>query len=89
MATIWKFPLPVGDTVTVKMPRGARVLHVAVQGRAEQPTIWAVVDPGEPMFERAFAVRGTGHDLGVVGDYVGTFMLLGGTLVFHVFEAGI
>ena len=84
-ATIWKFPLPVGDEVRVPMPKGAQVLTIAVV--RDEPFVWAIVDPGAAVVEREFSVRGTGHDLGTVGGYIGTFMLLAGSLVFHVFDA--
>ena len=83
-STIWKFPLPIGDEVRVAMPHGARVLTIAAIGEA--PFVWALVDAGALTVERRFAVRGTGHPLGDVGDYLGTFMLASGALVFHVFE---
>ncbi len=83
--TIWKFPLAVDDNAVCHMPEGARVLTVAVQTGA--PWLWAIVDRHAPLEKRRFAVRGTGHDLDAVGDYIGTFMLDGGSLVFHVFEA--
>jgi hypothetical protein len=84
-ATIWKFPLPIGDVVDVPMPEGARVLTVAAISDA--PFLWAIVDPYAPVVDREFVIRGTGHPLGDVGAYLGTFIVLGGTLVFHVFEA--
>ena len=84
-STIWKFPLPIGDEVSVAMPEGAKVLTVAAVGEA--PFVWVLVDVSAPTVERRFAVRGTGHPLGDVGDYLGTFMLASGGLVFHVFEA--
>jgi hypothetical protein len=61
-----------------------------------QPCIWArvVVDKDHPLRERWFRVAGTGHPLeGTMpsdhdGDYVGTFQLSDGALVFHVFDCG-
>lgn len=78
-STVWKFPLP-----RVPMPIGAQILTVAVI--RDQPFVWAIVDPSAPLVERQLFVRGTGHGLGTVGDYIGTFMLLAGSLVFHVFD---
>ncbi len=82
--TIWKFPLPIGDDVRVRMPRHARVLSVAAV--RDEVFLWAIIDPAEPEVSRPFSVRGTGHELGEVGEYVGTVVLLGGALVFHVFD---
>jgi hypothetical protein len=81
--TIWKFPLTV-DPAVIVMPQDARVLTVAAVGG--EPFVWAIVDPAKPLVERCFTVRGTGHEMDTVGAYVGTFMLLDGALVFHVFE---
>jgi hypothetical protein len=83
--TIWKFPLPIADLVHVVMPKGACVLTVAAVH--EEAFLWAIVDRAAPMVERPFAIRGTGHALGAVGSYIGTFMLQSGGLVFHVFDA--
>lgn len=82
---VWKFPL-YPDT-TMKMPKGAKVLTVQVQGSG--PCIWALVDPMEPEYEeRVYSVVGTGWNADVdVSNYVGTFQLLEPDgLVFHVFE---
>ena len=84
-ATIWKFPLTVHDEVRIAMPDGANILTVATVG--EDPFLWALVDVSAPKVGRHFAIRGTGHPVGEVGDYIGTFMLAAGALVFHVFEA--
>lgn len=68
------------------MPVGAMVLSVQVQRM--MPYIWALVDPDlPPLEERLFYVVGTGHPLSDnPGKYIGTFQLLEGGLVFHLFE---
>ncbi len=83
--TIWKYTLAIADDVELCMPEGARILTVAEQHGL--PWLWAMVDPAAPKVARRLAIRGTGHPLGDVGDYIGTFMLERGALVFHVFEA--
>lgn len=84
--TIWKFPLPLADEVRVPMPGGAQILTVAAV--FNEPFVWAIVDPGAPVVERELSIRGTGHALGTVGGYIGTFVLEGGgSFVFHVFDA--
>lgn len=82
----WKYPLPCAGSTEIPMPRGAKVLTVQTQNH--QPVLWARVDTNEWMFEsRVFHIRGTGHPFdGHEGEYVGTFQLEGGRLVFHVFE---
>jgi hypothetical protein len=99
VTTIWKYPFEVADRVTLRMPRGARVLSIQVQ--CGQPCLWVMVatnsasnrsqtlgDPRADLVEREFYVAGTGHPLPEkCGAYLGTFQLSGGALVFHVFEA--
>lgn len=84
---IWKFPVEVADTFSVQMPSGARVL--AVQMQHAKPCLWALVTPSAPVHYRQFFVFGTGHDIApeiaAVAEYVGTFQLHGGSLVFHLF----
>ncbi len=82
--TIWKFPVPVADSFAVNMPVGARLLSVQVQHG--EPVMWALVDPAASMELRRFHVYGTGHPVGSeAGEFVGTFQIHGGSLVFHLF----
>jgi len=85
MQAIWKFPLRCADKSTVVMPKGAKVL--CVQTQCEEPQVWAVCDISAEAEERTFAIYGTGHQHeSISGEYVGTFQLNHGGLVFHVFE---
>jgi hypothetical protein len=92
MMTIWKYELSVGlDTVTLRMPGGAVILSLQTQGAVpdERPTMWAIVDPGQPSEERHFAIVGTGNPFPAgIGkqDFIGTFQIFSNSLVFHVFE---
>jgi hypothetical protein len=64
----------------------ARVPRWLVKGaRFAWSQIWALVDPTQPSQDRTFTQHGTGHD-GVSGRYVGTYQVLDGRYVFHVFE---
>lgn len=86
MNSVWKFPLPIVDDVTIEMPQGARVLHVETQFDSAQ--MWALVDPNQPLVQRRFKVVGTGHrheDMDT-WHYIGTFPMFGGGLMWHVFE---
>lgn len=87
MRTIWKYAIGPGVT-RLDMPRGAEVLDVQVQ--LGQPVLWAVVDDEAPTLLRTFFTAGTGHRLPEATEatleYVATFQLEGGTLVFHTFE---
>ena len=85
---IWKFPFPVQDQFRLTMPAGARILEVQVQNG--QPVLWAIVSPDNPKESRPFILLGTGHPwhTGTPDEYdhLGTFQLVGGTLIFHLFE---
>jgi hypothetical protein len=91
---VYKYPVEVVDVFTMRMPKGAELLCVQVQNG--RPYLWArvVIDAGHPSTERSFRLAGTGHLIegrmpsDSDGDYVGTFQLRDGALVFHVFDCG-
>lgn len=81
---VYKYPLPLGDWVSVTMPEGAEPLCVQVQDG--EPRLWARVTVGAPPVVHHFRIAGTGHDLGSnVGRHIDSFQLLGGGLVLHLF----
>jgi len=83
MKTIWKWTL--NPETTIDMPCGAELLAVQVQHG--EPCLWALVSPSSAKCRRTFRVYGTGHDMpDEPGQHVGTFQLLDGAMVFHVFE---
>lgn len=85
MKSIWKFPLPSYPCV-IEMPSSAEVLTVQVQDGI--PCLWALVEVENDLVRREFRVYGTGGQLPInPGKYIGTFQLLGGGYVGHVFEA--
>lgn len=85
MQTIWKYEVPVIDRFEVPLPVGAVVL--SVQCQRGTPCIWVQVNTNNPGMMRRFGVFGTGNPMPeVVGNYVGTFQLNNGTLVFHLYE---
>ena len=87
MAAIWKFPFNISDRFTYPMPVGAQILKVEAQ--ANQPCIWALVDPDAATGERTFRIVGTGHEFDPIGmKHVATFTTAGGMLVWHMFEEG-
>ena len=84
MPTIWKYPLGLGVTQHY-MPLGATPLHAQMQ-RGE-PVLWALVEPSEKQELRTFDVYGTGHTMrNDSGEYIATFQMADGALVWHVFE---
>lgn len=86
--TIWKFELEVKDKQFITLPQGAELLSVQVQN--ETPCLWALVNPNNEIEERCLEVFGTGHriyyDMGVARNYIGTFQMIKGDLVCHLFE---
>lgn len=84
MATVWKFPIPIADEFVIAMPRKAEILFVSTQH--EQGCLWARVVPERDQEQRNFKLRGTGHPVDMDCEHVGSFVLAGGDLVFHLFE---
>ena len=84
--TIWKYPFEIKDEICLEMPEQAQILTVQVQ--AGTACIWALVSPNPHRIaaKRWFRIYGTGHPVDEPGQYVGTFQLHGGALVFHLFE---
>lgn len=85
---VYKFSLPEGPigAFEIDMQEGAEILTVQMQYGAA--CIWALVDPEAPLKPRRLAIMGTGHptpDAGA-GRYIGTFQMLDGGLVWHLFE---
>lgn len=87
--TIWKFSLPIDDTMFLSMPAGAKILSVQTQD--DEPMLWALVDPKAPTVKRSFVLRGTGHPMSYEDaalPFIGTFQMREGALVFHLFDGG-
>lgn len=82
---IWKWTLVTTDLQALQMPAGAKILSVQTQG--ENAQLWALCDDTTAKEVRHFAIYGTGNPMpDEPGIYVGTYQLMGGQLVFHVFE---
>lgn len=87
MLTVYKYPMKVGDVVEVLLPKGAVPLYVNEQ-RGEN-FLWCLVDPSQPKEIRRFRWAGTGHPIRTPAErlvHVGSWMMGGGSLVFHLFE---
>jgi len=86
--TIWKFPINPHEIIELEMPYGAKIL--TVQTQRNEPQLWALVDPHKPPMKRWFRLYGTGHvveDLVIdKSEFIGSFQLDNGALVFHLFE---
>jgi len=84
MKRIYKYPVPIDDKFVIQMPSGAFILTVQMQ--KSEPQIWALVDPDKPLTNKTFYLYGTGMEVKPDLVYVGTFQMLGGSLVYHLFE---
>ena len=86
MKSIYKYQLPIGGRVPIKMPKGAKILSLHTQRDA--PCIWVEVDTEEPAIKiHHFRVYGTGHGLpDNPGTHIGTFLVEKDNFVFHVYE---
>jgi hypothetical protein len=84
--TIWKFQLAIFDTQVIKVPLGSKLLTIQSQGG--NACLWVLCDGNNPLIEqRKIALYGTGHLLpDKCGEYIATFQMGGGALVFHAFE---
>lgn len=87
---VWKFPLDkkINGIITVDIPKGGEILAVQVQNG--RPHIWVLVNPQAEEESRYFEAYGTGHNIlcaeSIKRNYIGTFQLADGALVFHLFE---
>jgi len=86
---IWKWTLATTDRQTLHMPQGAQILSVQTQG--DECQLWALCDERVPKEERRFVIHCTGNPMpdGDPGQYLGTYQLMEGKLVFHVFEPAV
>lgn len=82
---VWKFPIPVADRFSIRMPIEAKPLCVMAQ--REEMQLWALVDPALPPTTRHFRLAGTGHEIAEsIKAYIGSVQLAGGDLILHLFE---
>ena len=82
---IWKYPLAKTVYNEVKMPVGAKLLHVGMQG--SQITLWAAVDPEAKLCYREFMMQGTCQEENpVIHDAVHLGTVFDGGYVWHIFE---
>jgi len=87
MKTVWKYELVVTELQTIRMPTGALVLAVDKQGCSREALhLWVLVDPSKPSAGLDVWIRGTGQDVDIpeYARYIGTVLLYGGNLVWHI-----
>jgi|21_taG_2_1085346.scaffolds.fasta_scaffold22647_3 hypothetical protein len=86
---VWKYPLQVTDEQIIEVPVGAEPLKAEMQN--DELCLWMLVNPEVSTVKKKVHVHGTGHpvsDFVTRSDYVDSFMLHDGALVFHVFVTG-
>ena len=84
MKTVHKFQLSPGLT-TIGLPEEAKVLHVAEQ--YNNACIWVELDVGEISFNRNFYTVPTGGEVPHSNKgFIGTVLMMNGSLVFHIYE---
>lgn len=87
--TIYKYTMDLrqGGIKDFLMPKGAQILAAGAQ-EEYVISIWVLCDPDINDFEaRHIAVYGTGHAIPPISKkHIGTVLMRGGSLVWHVFE---
>lgn len=86
MKRVYKYILSAEDYSTIVLPAGAQILSVHEQ--RDQIYLWVLIDPNEKGVEtHKFRVAGTCHDITDEAlRFIGSVLMYGGSLVFHVFE---
>ena len=85
MRAIYKYPIETTDTQIVMLPKQAKILTVQVQHG--QPCLWAEVNTMLAFERVVIEVFGTGHPMPPGNrEYIGTYQLYGGDLIFHVYR---
>lgn len=81
---IYKFPLK-PELTRLMIPANAQIL--CVQVHCGIAYLWVLLDPVQPLVSRTFCIYGAKHEIKEkLNQYIGTFQLLNGALVLHVFE---
>lgn len=82
MRRIFKYRVPVGPPVEIRMPAESWLLHVAMQDGV--PTIWLQVVEDDRFVVRRLVALGTGNEVPDGANFVGT--AVGPVFVWHVYE---
>ena len=87
MKTIYKYKTVINDSFCIKLPKGAEILTIQLDGSLIHPFIYAIVETENEVEERFFRLYGTGHEMSfssIKPKYIGTYQLNG--FVGHLFE---
>jgi hypothetical protein len=87
--TIWKYPLEIINKQKIKLPGSYKILSIKVQNG--KPILYVFVNPKvQERVDVTLITYGTGHSIDTnydnVDDYIDTYMVQDGKLVFHVFK---
>jgi hypothetical protein len=94
---IGKFPLETTDRQVLEIPAPAQILSV-VEQRGEI-VLYAILNPDAPTVTKVIDIYGTGHQIPkerstymgepqkTPGTFLGTVATIGGSLMWHVFDA--
>ena len=83
--TIWKYELPMVGLFTLDLPVGA--IPLSVQMQHKKPFLWVLLHSTGTTEKRTFLLTGTGHEIKELDlEFTGTFQMLDGDFVFHLFE---
>lgn len=84
MKHMLKWPLEINNSQTLQVPGDTTFHHVAEMDGTLM--IWSSGDTDVEYEKRTIYVRGTGHELPAMSEYIGTVVMSYG-LVWHVFVA--
>jgi len=82
---IFKYPVQPIGYFELELPRGAKVLTVQLQ--FGNPQMWVSLNPDAKKEKRLFITVATGQRITEKNlTYIGTFQIMNGTLIWHLFE---
>lgn len=85
MRSVWRYNVPVGDRVLLRVPGGwPGAAHVAARGSADL-SVWLEVDTDAAAEDVTLTATGTGHPAPEGGERVGTALAPLG-LVWHLWR---
>jgi len=85
MKKIYKYPIPIEDKITLTLPVNSDILTVQIQ--KGEPVVYALVGTVLKMErDRKLELYSTGMEVPENRIYIGTFQMLNGALVYHLFE---
>lgn len=89
MKTIYKYPLSIIAENLIQKPRNAEILSIQMQNSI--PCIWALVETNNETELKIIEIIPTGSKIEPLThhqgrQFIGTFQMQGGSLVFHAFE---